>query len=589
MADFDPVQYLKEKEGAQQPGGGFDPAQYLKEKGGQQERPWYSLSGKGLVQGSLDALPVVGAGVGGFVGAPLGPLAAVGSAGLGGSMGQSLKDLGEEYLLGKPRKNLEEASRSAKEGLIGGIEQDMGGKIFGAVGEGFSKSGVKDIAKSFNRPGIEEVKAAAAKLGVKPTQGMLTDDSTVRNLENSLSQSPTIPGSIVKSEQEPIYNAMRNTSEKAVNEASAMSDIQAGRNLQKGVSEHFEKRYEPIKEAYSDIEGQTKDIPINEKGVKRIANNIRNLEEAKFEGSDANKIANQFGKWLENAENVNDIKTLKTKARQISQDKNSSIEAKQVAGSIMDKLEQAQTNTITRQAIQKTREEALNTTPLFGGEAEGVMSKAEAQGKSTGKELIGKIKDTNKQYKGLMTDAKTFGEGSGLTKANKGMAATMEDIKSAKPEDVAASLFDTGNINYMNFVKEKMPEQFEMARQQRLAEVAQKTQAPNGKLDPKKLTKLLDKMTPESAEILFGKENVEGLKNVQTLQRVIPEQVGPSGTPQGMLYNTFMNPLHTAQDVGRYGFMKAKPSFPAIGDKIQEYSPMGAALIRQKASSKEKR
>ena len=53
-------------------------------------------------------------------------------------------------------------------------------------------------------------------------------------------------------------------------------------------------------------------------------------------------------------------------------------------------------------------------------EAAVAKAKAEQDAADSGRGLISKIKDTNTQYRGLMTDAKTFGEGTGLTKAKSG-------------------------------------------------------------------------------------------------------------------------------------------------------------------------
>lgn len=559
---------------------------------------------RGYVQGTLDALPTAGMMAGGALGTVVGsPLPVVGNAaagvvgaGMGSAAGYGLKSMGEKYLLGKEETRPEyyaNLAEAAKSGMMG----EMGGKIVGVAGESLAKSGVKNIAPDFNRPGVDQIQAAAAKLGVKPTQGMLTDDYVTRNTENSLAQSPSIPGAWIRKEQAPIREAIGNASKNAVEDASMESAVEAGKKMRKGVADNLEQRYSPISDAYSDIESQTKNVPLNKKGLARVSKNIRGLDEAKFKGSDAHSIANRFATWLDEAENVNDIKVLKSKARGISQDPNASFEAKSVASSIMGKLEQAQTNSITRQAVQTARE-----TPIFPPEGKSFPSKtaasdaismAESDAEDKALNLVGKVKETNKSYKGLLDDARTFGEGSGLTKANKGMASTLNDIRSAKPEEMASAIFDTGNIEYSNFVKKKMPEQFEMARQQRLAEVARAAQAPNGSIDPKKLTKVMDKMGPEAREMLFGSKNVDALQQSQTLLRATPEMVGPSGTPKGFALKEILSPTQNLHDFGRYGLLKAKPAFPAIGGFLQDkVAPAAAAatsgLLAPKSNGKKK-
>ncbi len=551
----------------------------------------FDTTPRGFIQGGLDTLPTVGMVAGGAVGAPLAVpslgTSVVGGGALGAAAGYGLKSAGEKYLLGKEEAR-PEYYQHLGESAKAGAEGEMLGGIIGKAGEAFQGSGVKNIVPDFNRPGTDQIKAAAGNLGVKPTQGMLTDDYVTRNTENSLAQSPSFPGAWIRKEQRPIQEAIGNASKGAVEDQSAESAVDAGKKMRKGVADNLEKRYEPISSSYDEIEAKTKDVPLNAKGLSRISKNIRGLDEAKFEGSDAHKIANKFADWLEQAENVNDIKTLKTKARQVTQDPNQSIEAKSVASSIMGKLEQAESNSVTRQAVQLAKE-----APAFPQEgkqwsgsktgsrgkvsAQDALAGAESDAKDSAKSLIGKIKDTNQSYKGLIKDAQTFGEGSGLTKANKGMASTLRDIREAKPEEMASALFDTGNLEYSSFVKKNMPEQFELARQQRLAEVAKASQAPSGAIDPKKLTKAMDKLGPEAREMLFGSKNVANLKDVQTLLRATPEMVGPSGTPKGFALKEMLNPVQNINDLGRYGLMKSKPAFPAVGGMLKNYGQPGVA------------
>ncbi len=536
-------------------------------------------------QTALNALPVAGSMAGGIIGAPLGAAAGTlvapgpgtvaggvageyAGAGLGGAGGEALKYAGEKYLLGKDMSKEDLGKRMAVSGAAGVIGQGAG-NLVNFAGKSFANSGVQDIAGTLAKPGAEEIANAATQLKVKPTQGMMTDDYTVRNLEDSLGQSPSIPGSMIRKEQRPVREAIQNAAEGSVSDASAQSDYDAGRQLKKGISENFQKRLDPIQEAYGNIENQTKDIPINEKGIKRIANNIRNLDDAKFSGSDGHKVANRFADWLEEAENVNDIKTLKTKARYITEDQNASREEKVIASSIMDKLEQARNNTVTRQAVQKARE-----TPVFPDKGafpskqagRDAVSMAESDAEDSAKGLISKIKDTNTQYRGLMTDAKTFGEGTGLTKAKsgKGLSSMLQDIQGATPEETSKALFDPNNVDFMNFVKEKMPKEFELARQQKLAEIVKKTGG-----DPNKIIKLAEKLGPEAKQILFGAENVQNLGAAGTLLKAIPGKVGASDTPRGLDFHD-LGLMQNARDAARYGLLKGKERLPKAGMLMQK-------------------
>lgn len=166
-----------------------------------------------------------------------------------------------------------------------------------------------------------------------------------------------------------------------------------------------------------------------------------------------------------------------------------------------------------------------------------------------------------------MQDAKTFGEGSGLSKSKlgKGMAATLNDIQSATPEEVSKAVFDPNNVDFQKFMQEKMPDQFELARQQKLAEIVKKAGG-----DANKIIKLAEKMGPETREALFGKANVENLSSAGTLLKAIPGKVGVSDTPRGLSFKDIMNPIENLNDVGRYGLLKGKANLPKAGLLLQK-------------------
>ncbi len=582
---FDPNKPFTEADAAQKPA--FDPSkpfhpmandiQAISQEPGMLGQEAHSAV---TPQTALNALPIAGGIGGGILGGMAGLASPVpggafigeyGGAGAGSAAGEAAKYAGEKYLLGKDMSKEDLGKRMAVSGAAGMLGQGAG-NLMNVAGKSFVNSGVQDVAQTLAKPGAQQIANAATQLKVKPTQGMMTNDYMVRNLEDSLGQSPSIPGGAIRAEQQPVRDAIQGAANDAVKDQSMQSDVDAGKALKSGVNGYFEKRYDPISQSYNEIESHTKNIPLNPQGLRRISNNIRGLDEAKFSGSDAHKVANKFANWLEEAENVNDIKILKTKARQIAQDPNSSFEEKSVASSIMGKLDQAQTNSITRQAVQIAREAPVTTTSqgkfLNAGQKEVAGQEATAEGENLGKKLVGDIKNTNAQYKGLMQDAKTFGKGSGLTKANKGMSATLEDINNAKPEEMASALFDQNNSEFTQFVKEKMPEQFELARQQKLAQIVKQTGG-----DTNKILKLSEKMGPEVREMLFGKDNVQNLGAANTLLKAIPGKVGASDTPRGMAFNSVLSPTGLMQnitDAGRYGLLKGKAKLPAAGMLMQK-------------------
>lgn len=191
MADFNPDEYLKQKVGGNSGGGGFDPDAYLKEKSG---GSWldtklpFETSPRGLIQGTLNTLPTVGmiggGAAGGLAGTAAAPgvgtaVGAVGGAGLGAGLGEGVKQMGEEYILGKPRKGLAESSKAAGTAMLEGASGEAGGQ---AMGAGLKIAGEVPIVKK----GINKAKDIGAKLGETLTGISKQDIKTYANNANEI-------------------------------------------------------------------------------------------------------------------------------------------------------------------------------------------------------------------------------------------------------------------------------------------------------------------------------------------------------------------------------------------------------------------
>jgi hypothetical protein len=116
------------------------------------EVPIIGGTGRGYVQGTLNALPGAGAAIGGVLGGTAGTaiepgggtaLGGVGGAALGGAAGESLKDLGEKYILGQNKTRSDIYGNPAK-GALSGAAQEAGGQLIGA---GIQKASQSPIVK----------------------------------------------------------------------------------------------------------------------------------------------------------------------------------------------------------------------------------------------------------------------------------------------------------------------------------------------------------------------------------------------------------------------------------------------------------
>lgn len=547
-----------------------------------QKNPMYpppaDTSVRGLTQNTFNALPGAGAAVGSMAG---GGLLSYPAAVAGGAIGTIVKRLGEQYVLGKKPEEQPEFGQDLIESVPNSLMQNAMGRGIGAAGEYIAGKGAKPSAEA------PKVMAAAKKLEVKPTAGMLTDDYTARNTENSLSQSPTIPGQWIRNEQAPVYGAQQEIANKATQDANSQTPFDAGRQIKKSIVDYVDSKNEPIKKSYDEIETHTKNIPVEEGSLNRVGKNIGNIDEARFQGSPGQRVASSFQKMLSGAQDINDIKLLRTKAQRIATNSLGDPEEKAAASAIYDKLDRLLTNSTKRGAINVAR----GAQPDYDAQGRFVSGAAQEEGAQTegmaiGKKLLSDLKVTGKQYGQLMDDINTIGKNSGLSKpkAGKGPQGFKNDIESRTNEEMAPALFDQENVTGLRHLQEKVPAAFETARQQKLNEIVDKSTGRDGKVDPVKLQRVIDGINPEVQDILFGNENVQNLKAAKTLQQATPTKVGASDTPRGIAFSDMLTPqglLRNISDLGRYGFLKARANAPKVGSTITKYSQPAAAVLKR--------
>jgi hypothetical protein len=199
------------------------------------------------------------------------------------------------------------------------------GVALGAGFEGAAKglqSGARGLEKTASKfkkwiieekPDAKEIEAAAKALGFKPTAGMTTDSQVVQNLESSLSQSPSIPGMLVRGQQKKVAEGLAKGAQSLTDDASQLTKFEAGEQAKKQITENVDKRFQPSKDAFNDLRKYTKDIPSTERSVKAVSNNINKIDEvATFTDGTAAGIAKSVNKALEKTPSADMIKRLRT-------------------------------------------------------------------------------------------------------------------------------------------------------------------------------------------------------------------------------------------------------------------------------------
>lgn len=394
-----------------------------------------------------------------------------------------------------------------------------------------------DIAPKLS-PNAEQIMQAGERVGSEPTLGMLYDSPTIRGLESTLEQSPTIPGAFVRKNVEKAQRPIQEAITKNLEGASNLSPYEAGTEMKKGLISNIAERHQPTQMIY-DFAGQyTKDMPLGDLGKSRVARNIKNIESAAIiPGSPESKIADQFSQGINNSTTVKQLQLLETRAKEILRDPTYSGVEKSVAAEALDKIVRFKNNSILRSAVQAAR------TP--------------GEGMEIGREIIDEIKSAHKEYKAHMQDLGLLGQNTNLTSGKYGVSNVLREIDQARAEDVPRQLFQSNNYDFLKFLKEKYPEQYDLAKQQKLAEVLKSSTDPQGHISANKFRSVVDKMGPEIKSELFGVDN--NVDDILDLIESRPPRMGPSGTPQGHAMQMSWNPMQQFKDLGVYGVYRGLP------------------------------
>jgi hypothetical protein len=393
-----------------------------------------------------------------------------------------------------------------------------------------NEGGVKANAKA-----IEE---AATALGFKPTPAMLSNNLTMQALESSLDQSASIGGLAVRSGKtgtNQLRQGLKQAASKFGDEASSMSKVDLGDAIKADILEKVNLRYEPVGKSFDSIRESTQFMEVPEKSKQILARNfLRQKDVALSPTSSWGQKAARYANDLENVKSVDDIKRLRSLALNEAR---ASMEPNEqrVLNYIGDRLQALEGVTIKRAAS------ATAPTPK--------------QGVKVGNDLVKQLRNTRKDFKGIIQPLGEVAKESGLSrpKTIKDFARVISETPSEKLPDM---LFRINNTRALNLLKKEFPTSFDLIRNQRIGEIIEKSSV-KGEILPSKLLKNLKAIGPEARELIFNSKDVnQSVNYLETVLNAIPNKIGPSGTPQGQMLMNILNIPFQATEIGRAGLYK---------------------------------
>lgn len=548
MAEFNPDAFLA-KYGAQQPeppkavssSKGFDPDAFLAKYGEKKEIPegrptslsdveWMkggAPSSKGLLRGAVKALPIAGGMAGGAIGlaSPIPGGAAIGG-GLGAAGGEALKQAIEQQAgLEEAQPTGQNIAEIGKAGITG-LASEMGGQVLTkAIG---AAPGLLKRFADIPAKGAEKIKAAAERLGIEPTRGVLSGSEDIKALESSLSQQPTIAGGKVAEKVRAGKAGMEAAAEKTVAERASASPFELGESIKDAVTSKIGEKLAPLKMNYDELAETYQNVALNPKSMKKYAEGLRKSDIGEFPQTDTGAIVHRYADMMESAKSASSLRTLESEAGRAlnAAQRAGNYNEVNAYGQVLKTLKRAQQSNIIRSAVEAS---------------------GKKEGQNVSAEVITQLKDTNKGYRALMQEAQTIAEAAGVRA--KSPMQFLDAIEGVSSEQLAQRMFNMNKFKQLSDIKQSLPEQFESLRKAKLDEIANKSVI-KGNIDPAKLVKNIKALPKEARELLFGKDNLQRIDDMETIINAAPQMIGPSGTPKGMAWMNLFKPTHVMDELG---------------------------------------
>jgi predicted transcriptional regulator len=552
------------------------------------------------VEGVLDALPFAGTLFGGALGTAGAPgVGTVVGAGLGAATGEAVANSIRSGLdlESAPQTSREVWEEPAKEGVVG-LTAEAGGQVLSKV-PGLIKK-VPDVVKrgtkmikgeptpsvevispnqSFKDIGFEQTLKSNADDIQQSTQriaqsnatpGMVTSNQNIQNVENILAQSPTVAGEKVRKAYKPITEGLEKSADDLAGSPN-MTSFEAGEQVKQGIKSKISEKVKPLSSQFEQIRTSSKYIRPNKDSLNRSADRLLKQDLAEFVDLPQGQAIKKYAEMIRGAKSLDSLKQLRSSVGdEISAAINSGNGQMAMAlGKVKSSIQRLERREIIKAAI-----DAMPT---------------KAQGQKAAKELIGDLKEVNKGWRSLMSELESIAKAGGIKKIHspKHLAKLIEDMPSEK---LAERFFNTKNYSGLRDVKKFLPDEFEILRQHKLGQIAERSLT-KGQPDPFKLVRNLKKVGKESRELLFGKDGEKILSDMETVINSLPRKVGSSDTPRGISWFASVlkpsNYSREAESAMNYMRLTGRISSKKVGQKTSQIVPRAASYAVVSSMSKD--
>lgn len=420
---------------------------------------------------------------------------------------------------------------------LGGMALDTaaGTAIGGTVGAGFDKASsvirrgagalkgkFADASNKLAKTPVEnldEVLAASQRLGVKPIEAMKTSNPSYQKLESGLSQSGSFPAMSVREDYNNLFKGLEKAGGKISDLKSVDSDFNLGQGIKAELAEQIAKARAPVSEMYDNIHPDLKQIPVNESIVNRVLGSLK--RDPIFQNAQGREFLDEYRQNIMQNPDLSSLKEFRSTLKSMVNENSLPIDQMRVEA--------------MRKAVTSIRDNSIEAMKAdlpkhMHGEVDDLIGRIALADSAH----ASNIKDIN-SIKGLVGN-KDFG--SPTTFLNK--------LGGAKEADLATR---AGNLDIQSLrnMQEKFPAIFEKARTAKVNEMLQKA-SPGGEFRESTFFRQYDGLDQELKDLLFDKNMQQHISDLQAVRQSIPDKLGPSGTPEGLMSMDMFNPKRNIYD-----------------------------------------
>lgn len=408
-----------------------------------------------------------------------------------------------------------------------------------AIGESFGGlKGAINATQANVKENAPNVLYAAKRLGIVPTPGMLSGSKTVQGLESSLEQSPSLAGSLVRKSTNQVREGIKQAIEDITSGAAPGDKFTAGSDVGKSLLGKFgekisesQMRYEPFNQELPRMQFPPDSPQFIAKA--KLADSVAKVGQDHLSLSHPlDTYSNNVASKIASAQTMDDIENIR----------------KQVSNSLNAAYRSGDGNSID--ALSKIQDHLAD----FRDDHFIEMAKQNMPrgGDLIGQSMVEEYKQTREFYKNMRNQMSDLGNLLGIK--NKNPKAFIETLESIPEETLAKKIFDVKDPRSIDAFKTMFPDEFETLRAQKLQEFRD-----IGEKSPTKFINEVSKLSSRARDIIF-EDRPGKINDLKLVLESLPEKMGPSGTPQGELFNQSYNPFMQLGEGARYlGYKTLSP------------------------------